>query len=514
MPADDVEPRAARISLRTRLTVWVIAVFTLIQLVIGGAFWFHQRDVSRTLFERQLLERAQYMAAEVRSRLPLLTRQELAVVAQAELGYVQFDRSGADLVDATGKTVLPGATRWPALSSRLAPLAIESGRPQRAALDEKEADDRLSDRETSQAVALRIRSDDGANYALIVVTSDAYLVEQHALITRVLVIGGLIGLLASAFSGWLIAGIAVEPIRRLSDVAGQLRPETIDKKLVIESRNAEIAELTRELDAARARIRAAFAAQERFLSNISHELKTPIATLLLESQTLDRSGFPESAVEFVETTEDEMRKLGKLIESFLMLTRVRDGSGLARLRSYPPNELVMDAVVDCAAMADLYTVRLEPTLADQNDPDESCVIGDPDLLRTMLNNLIRNAIRFTPRSGRVLVVASSTGSRFTIAVRDGGPGIAPEIIDTIFDRHVRGQEEPKRGHGHGLGLAIAKGIAELHGGDIAARNLPGGGAEFTVDLPIRSRASVTGEGASNGRAARDGSAPEGDGSAS
>ncbi len=496
-----------RISLRTRLTVWVVAVFMLIQLVISGGFWLYQRTAMRDLFERQLLERAQSMAQEVRARLPLLTRQELTAIAQQELGYVQFERFDVDVVDGVGRSLVSSGARWPELARGIGAEAIRSGKAQRSTMRAPLEWFETGAHEAVEAIALRMHVEQVGGAALIVVTSDAFVAQQQVLVTRILVVGGMIGLIASAMSGWFIAGIAVTPIRRLSNVAEQLRPETIDRELVVDSRNAEIAELTRELDAARARIRAAFAAQERFLSNISHELKTPIATLLLESQTLDRAGFPAAAVEFVETTEDEMRKLGQLVESFLMLTRVREGSGLARLRSYPANELVMDAVVDCASMSELYSIHLEPTLVSEEAGGDVCVLGDPDLLRTMLNNLIRNAIRFTPRGGRVLVVASASGSQYRIAVRDGGPGIAPEMLPRVFDRHSRGAEDVRRERGYGLGLAIAKGIAELHGGDIAVRNLPGGGAEFAVEMPARVESAAEQRGSSvrdGGDARRDG----------
>ncbi|MCA9298281.1 MAG: HAMP domain-containing histidine kinase, partial [Phycisphaerales bacterium] len=246
----------------------------------------------------------------------------------------------------------------------------------------------------------------------------------------------------------------------------------------------EIEELTAELNASRARIREAFAAQERFLSNISHEFKTPIATLLTEAQTIDRSGLGEEGLEFVELAEDEMRRLGRLVESFLTLTRVRDGAGVTKPKVCPANELVMDSVEDCASMAEQHAVRLVPELADGEDAFDAMLMGDPPLLQTMLNNLVRNAIRFSPREGRVFVTARLTDDRFEIAVRDQGPGLSADLLDHVFDRFVQSSDEVRRERGHGLGLAIAKGIAELHHGDIHVRDPDEGGAEFMVWLPL------------------------------
>lgn len=479
-----IPDRAPRISLRMRLTLWVIAIFLFFEAAAGAAFWSWQHATIRNFYEERLLERGRSVASEVRSRLPGLSRIELLRIAQREMGFLQFERFEVDVIDHDGQSLVMQETRWPRTSAAVARQAIESRAPRRSPLLDEDDTFTLPDGHTAEVLAIPIVSDSGLDAAVVLVTSDAFVVRQTALVTRVLVLGGLLGAIASAASGWFIAGIAVEPIRRLSSVAGQLRPETIDRELVVESSNSEITELTAQLDAARARIRTAFAMQERFLSNISHEIKTPIATILTEAQTIDRSRLSDQALEFVETTEDEMRKLGKLIESFLTLTRVRDGGGLERLKTYLANELVMDAVEDCASMAEQYAVRLQTSLAEEEEAASACVVGDPNLLRTMLNNLIRNAIRFTPREGRVTVNAYLSNSSFHVAVRDQGPGLAPEVLSKIFDRFVQSAEEIRRERGHGLGLAIAKGIAELHHGDIVARNLPDTGAEFEVQLPL------------------------------
>lgn len=487
---------ARRISLRTRLTLWVVAIFVLIQFVTGLAFWAFQRHNARRVFEERLEERARSVALEISSQLPDLTPFELYAIARRELGFIQFDRFEIGILDADGGSFVHEQPRWPRSAPRLAARALETNEPQRGTILDQPAGFDLPPGQRAEAIALPVHTPTGEDAALIVVTTDAYIRRQQTIVARILLVAGFFGTLASAVSGWFIAGMAVAPIRRLSDVATQLTPENIDHELVIDTRSTEIAELTSELDAARARIREAFAAQERFLSNISHEIKTPIATLLTEAQTLDRSQLSAEALDFVDTAEDEMRKLGRLLESFLTLTRVRDGSGVTRPRLYPANELVMDAVEDCLTTAEQHAVRIEPTLADDEEGAEACFLGDPDLLRTMLNNLIRNAIRFSPRDGKVAVHARAEDGYLHIAVRDQGPGLPPELLDRVFDRFVQSAEELRRERGHGLGLAIAKGIAELHKGDIRAGNAPDGpGAEFSVWIPytVPSRSPDSGD---------------------
>lgn len=473
-------------SLRARLTIWVMSIFLLIQLITGAGYWLYQRSASREMFERQLLERAQSMAEAIESEMPLMNAAKLNEIVSRELGQIEFEWFEVDLVNARGESVVSDSARWPETIARLVPTVITDRKPARTRLIEGEFDHRLEDRLHAEVIAVPVFQANEPPLALVVVSSDAGLVRQLDLISRVLIIGGAFGVLASAASGWLIAGIAVEPLRRLSGVAGQLGPATIDKKIEVDFPSIEVTQLMEELDAARARIREAFAAQERFLSNISHEIKTPIATLLTEAQTIDRSKLSPESLDFVATVEDEMRKLGRLVESFLTLTRVRDGGGVQRPRTYLANELVMDCLDDCAPMAAQYGVRLAPSLAGGDAGIDAEIVGDPMLLRTMLNNIMRNAIRFSPRDSKVTIDATILETKFQICVADEGIGIAPDVVDHVFDRFVQSSDEVRRQRGHGLGLAIAKGIAELHHGDITVKNRDVGGAEFCIQLPLKS----------------------------
>ncbi|MAY73329.1 MAG: hypothetical protein CMJ31_01130 [Phycisphaerae bacterium] len=466
------------------MTIWVLAIFATIQLVSGGALWFYQRSATIDLFEQRLLERAANMAAEIETSLPDLDESALDLIARQELRYPHFERYRVDVLDADGRSVVYPQTRWPETAPDLARRAIAANTHLRAPVVDEDVGFFVSEGASVEAIALPVTGRLGEQLAIVVATSDAFVARQLALTARVLIAGGLVGLIASAISGWLIAGMAVDPFRRLSGVAGQLTPENLDREIVVESPTTEVSALTEELESARERLRSAFAVQERFLSNISHEIKTPIATLLTEAQTINKSELNDEAREFVEVTEDEMRKLGRLVESFLTLTRVREGSGVTRPRRYPANELVMDSLEDCQQMAEQYAVRLNPRLASGEDAMDLSVVGDPALLRTMLNNLIRNAIRFSPKESRVGVVASQDDTTFVVAVDDEGPGIPPEVLEHLFDRFVQSRDEVRRERGHGLGLAIAKGIAELHGGDVVAENRPEGGARFTLTLPI------------------------------
>jgi signal transduction histidine kinase len=476
------------VSLRFRLTILVMSVFLMFQLVMGIGYWFISREIDNGALDRKLRERVTGIAREPLITDAVVTPEELARIRNQELATLEFEDIELDVLDRDGRSLAYEETRWPRIADRIVRHFSRTDAPFRARIPAAEGG--ISDIGTRMAevsAAMVLSSLPQRRY-VVMVASDAFVSRRSRMTTQSLTIGGLFGLLASAISGWVISGFAVRPLDRITRLAGSLTPENLGVSIHDDALNPEIARLSEQLEHSRQRLHNAFAAQERFLSNISHELKTPIATLLLEAQTMQRDGLPEHAADFVDVAEEEMRKLGRLIESFLVLTRVEDGGATGALRPYPANELLLDAIADCSPQAEQYGVRLVPTLADDDAGIDATVRGDPELLRTLLNNLLRNAIRFSPRNGRVHVTAQVRGKAFHVEVLDEGPGLPPEIIDHIFDRFVQSSDEVRRGRGHGLGLAIAKGIAELHGGTVVAQNHSSGGAAFLVDLPLASHA--------------------------
>ncbi|MDX2114768.1 MAG: HAMP domain-containing sensor histidine kinase, partial [Planctomycetota bacterium] len=358
------------------------------------------------------------------------------------------------------------------------------------------SDARHSDPDSVRTVAVPLTGTDGRPYAAVLTVTDRFTSAQQGLLRGVVVIALIIAPIASAVSGWYIAGIAVLPLEKLRQLASRLAPDSSDTIMTDNSLGAttEVIRLASEWDAARARVAERFAAQDRFLSNVSHEIKTPIAVMLTEAQTIDRSRLGPEAREFVDSVVEEMSRLGRLVESFLTLARIQDGKGLARFRPYAVNDLVMDSVDNCRRMADQHRIRLEPGLFTDDESFDLAVSGEPELLRTMLDNLIRNAVRFSPENGVVCVAPARDRDNprlIAIAVEDEGAGIPAERLHTIFDRFAQAPNQPRQGRGHGLGLTIALGIAELHAGTITAENRRGGGCRFTVVLPIADAAEQT-----------------------
>jgi signal transduction histidine kinase len=293
---------------------------------------------------------------------------------------------------------------------------------------------------------------------------------------------------ASAVAAWFVAGIAVAPIRALRRAAEGIRPTSVDQPIEVMSEDAplEAQRLQSALNDALARVDAGYRGQERFLLNVSHEIKTPISVVLSEAEVRLASpdaGEPERRV--LRHVVDEMRRLGSLVESFLILARVRHGDQPRRRRPIGLDELIAESADACAGLTRRTGIRLRLDLDASAEDADATVEGDPDLLRTMLDNLVRNAIRFSPPGGTVVIRAAIADAAAELSVTDAGPGIPDELLPRLFDRFSQADEERRGERGTGLGLAIAAGVAELHGGTVTAEN-QAVGCRLTVRLPLAS----------------------------
>ncbi len=478
-PLPDQRPprRPTRLPLRLELTLWMLAIFAVIQLVLGAVTVLYHR----ASIERFLRARLETRAREVASALSAgngaptddWLRERLAMSPR----FSPAERCLAVLYDANGVEIAASSRPAPAPARLPLALARDSTSPVFARVHL--ASLRSASGAQAQLVLLPVHARGRGRLILAFAVSDPEADALAAIPLQVARFAIPVGVVAAGLAAWLVAGLAVAPFHYLRRIAWALSPEALETKLEFARLPGEIAALRADLERVRNRLREAFAAQDRFIANVSHELKTPIAILLTEAQTLQRGDLTAGAAEFVRSVIDEMRRLGRMTESFLALTRLQTGKAPTTILPCDVNDFVVDAVEDCGQLAGQYGVRLHAELAEPARPLQ--VLGDPELLRVMVDNLVRNAIRFSPEGQAVVIRTEDLGTECLVTVSDAGTGVPPELIAKLFDRFTQARTEA--GRGHGLGLSIAQGIAELHGGRIAARNLPGGGCEFTVRLP-------------------------------
>ena len=481
-------PGNSQLSLQFKLTLWMTLIFLVVQLSLVLVLQLYQRRSVDLFFDSRIIARQESIAAELRPAIATITDAQIADIAerhrsatlQRMLVLQVFDDAGGVLASSLSSRPPLSPSQWNAISTSLAPIALAS-RPEIVA---------ISGVGGARTAAGPVIGPNGRTYYLLVGWSDIYAQEMLRQLSSGMLLTVPIGVLAVMISAYAISGVALQPIRAMRLMARGFDPEHLSDSNLVHINSSEIAELHTDLEKTRKKLDAAFAVQEQFMSNVSHELKTPIAVLTTEAQTLRLDNAPKEVRDFVASSLDELDKLGRMVDSFLLLTRVRHG------KSVIPNrercllrEILMSSYEGCAAMAAQYGVRISLVLPDEAGEDAG-VDGNCDLLRTIIDNLLRNAIRFSPKNGVVELSATVSNNQSVVSVRDHGQGISPHLIPHIFDRFFQAKEEQHRGRGHGLGLEIALGITELHGGTISAHNRDDGGCEFLVTLPLASATPV------------------------
>jgi PAS domain S-box-containing protein len=223
--------------------------------------------------------------------------------------------------------------------------------------------------------------------------------------------------------------------------------------------------------------------KDEFLATVSHELRTPLTAILGWAHML-RTGQhnDESVLKAFETIERNARAQSQLIDDLLDVSRIISGKLRIDVRPVDPNSFIESAIEAVRPAAEAKGVRVQRVM----DTGVVTVSGDPVRLQQVIWNLVSNAIKFTPRGGRVQVRLERVNSHIEIAVSDTGSGIPPEFLPYVFDRFRQADQRTTRQHGGlGLGLAIVRHLVELHGGTVRAESPgEGHGSTFTVLLPV------------------------------
>ena len=223
--------------------------------------------------------------------------------------------------------------------------------------------------------------------------------------------------------------------------------------------------------------------KDEFLSTVSHELRTPLNAMLGWSQILrSPRTSPNDIPQGLEVIERNARAQAAIIEDLLDMSRIITGKVRLDVQRVELAGVIRAALASLQPAADAKGIRLHAVL----DPHAGPVSGDPDRLQQVVWNLVSNAVKFTPRGGRVSIVLERVSSHVEISVSDTGEGIEPDFLPHVFDRFRQAEGSTTRRHGGlGLGLAIVKHLVELHGGAIHAKS-PGKdqGATFRVSLPL------------------------------
>ncbi|WP_407792279.1 heavy metal sensor histidine kinase [Pigmentiphaga litoralis] len=262
----------------------------------------------------------------------------------------------------------------------------------------------------------------------------------------------------AALAAWAVRR-SLAPLRRLSAQAAQVQPDNLAVRLPEVGIDRELKEFTRTFNSMLGRVQAAYQQMEGFNADVAHELRTPLATLISGTEiVLSSAHSMQELRDLLESNLEELDGLRTLINEMLFLARA-DGGELAR------DLQEVSVAQEIAKVHEFYEASLEEAGVLLRSNDDSRVAANPRLLRRAIANLISNAIKATPPGSVIEIACTEQLGETEIWVSNPGSGIAPEALPRIFDRFYRTDDARSgRAEGHGLGLAIVRAIARMHGG--------------------------------------------------
>jgi signal transduction histidine kinase len=324
----------------------------------------------------------------------------------------------------------------------------------------------------------------GDAYKLTLLAELEHVDEELGLVIRALLITVPTTLVVAAALAYWLAYKSLAPVEHLRRLADEITAERLDRRLPVHNPADELGLLAQTINSMIARLERSFDEVRRFTADASHELRTPIAVIRSEAEMGMEAAadLEESRHRFISILE-ECGRLASITSQLLTLSREDAGITPAARHAVPLKPLLLDAVESFRSLANL---KRQDLVADVDC--EAVVSADGDRLRQVFDNLIDNAIKYTPPDGRITVHLTGDVSSAVVAVQDNGIGIDPEHVRHVFDRFYRvGKGDGLDDLGAGLGLSIVRSIVSSLGGRVEVESTLGEGSAFRVHLPVLPR---------------------------
>ncbi len=467
------------LSLRIKLTLYYLAILTVILLVFGiSIYWYLSRSLVMTIdetleFQITKIERSMDHVADAdMPDHPGNTAHEEQLLQISPHLTQLIDERGmvTDEMLATPKDRIPveidALMKLETGRTYFKTMELESGEPMRVATK------RVLDHEGNGTYFIRL----GQSLEALDIARKRLLLVLGLAIPAVLLLG--------SYGGLLLANQALRPVDRITKAAEQIGAAgDLSERVPASARMDEIGRLAATFNHMISRLQAAFERQKQFTSDASHELRTPLAVMRADIEiTLRRERGKEEYQRVLTSNLEEIVRLSRLVEDLLMLARA--DAGKVELKCEP-----MDLDDLCSKMTEYIL-----PLADQRDqtltyhqPQGKVIINaDMHRIKQLLLNLLDNAIKYTEQRGSIILGLKAEGDDAVLTVSDSGRGIPPEDLPHIFDRFFRrsAKTSDRSASGFGLGLSIVKWIVDSHAGKIVAQSEPGKGTTFIVRLPL------------------------------
>jgi two-component system OmpR family sensor kinase len=492
-----------RVSLRARLLAGVLVLITVALVVAAVSIYAEQRSFLLGRLDQRVIESAAPISYELGVDARQLKRPAGEHHANAALSReptLSKDLSGFLPSGTYGVLIGPNGrvARGPVTvnygDKRLPGPALPRG----SQLTRPGASPRLFNAHSKRGshvgyrvASLPLESGDGTLIVAVPRREVDQTLDQLVIVEALVVAGSIILLVAL---GWLVIRIALRPLDQMGGVASAIAGGDLSRRVSPATPRTEVGRLGISLNQMLMRIEDAFADREnseerrrQFLADASHELRTPLASIrgYAELFRLGPAQDRKALARAMARIESEAARMGVLVEDLLALARL-DELPESRRERVDLVELATQAVADARAIDPARTIACHVDGATD-------VHGDPDALRRVLANLMANALIHTPDGTAVELTVRQEGGNAVVEVRDHGPGLPPGSEELVFDRFWRAEARNDDRAGSGLGLSIVREIIASHRGAVNAANTPGGGAIFTVTLPLAGPRSDAGD---------------------
>lgn len=474
-------------SLRARLTLWysLFLGIPLVTFAVASYYIFNNAVEQRT--DRFIGDALTAFSNEVVAERRAVSWHREAVrntvreVRFRDLYLVVSDRDGRLVAETQDSPEIPPPSTWPtsdARSQARIEIAKHSGDAAWAVTFHSNA--------RNYRLIGRPLAVEGQRYGVTGMYSLEASDEMRARLRKLFYVAIPLLVLAAAAGGYQLARRSLAPVNAMAAQAAGISETNLQARLPVAG-GAELVALGRVFNDLLDRLERSFEQQKRFMADASHELRTPVAIVRTESDvTLSREHRDES--EYRASTaiiQDASRRLTRIVDDLFLLARADSGHLVPKMEDVYLEEVVADAAQAVRPVADQRAVSVEV-----RNVVEAPYRGDADLLGRVLLNLLDNAIKHSPKGGVVEIGMAREDGRYAISVIDGGGGIPSAIRERIFERFFRADGsrtgvEDGAPSGAGLGLAIARRIAELHGGRLEVAESRPGRTELRLTLTAR-----------------------------
>ncbi|HLA09773.1 MAG TPA: ATP-binding protein [Pyrinomonadaceae bacterium] len=465
-------------SVRFRLTLWYVAVLALVLIAFSSGVY---ALLAQSLYDRldsTLRNEARALAAAHERQVSEgKSENEAAIIVQEERF---FPRQATAIFKAEGQLLEEKPTRS-GKHARLPPLNLLQGEDTYfyTVLEEEDGG-----RDGRRIAVKRVLDASGKSYIFAVSQPLDRVAEELESMRHILYIAVPLALALAGFGGWFLARRSLAPVVAMSEQARRISAENLEERLPLANARDELGKLAATFNELLTRLETSFNQQRRFMADASHELRTPLSVIRTATDvTLGREHREESEYrDALKIASEQTHRLTRIVEDMFTLARADAGSRVLDESDFYLDELINETARAATVLA--VSKGLNMDLA--NSPEMLCH-GDEGLLRQMLMNLLGNAIKHTPRGGTISMSVERLNGEYQITVADTGPGIPSEAQPHIFERFFRADSARARteqdGGGAGLGLAIARWIAEVHKGRLELLRSDPTGTIFVASLP-------------------------------